>query len=120
MSFINTVSAPEQPISSAVTGSPDFVEPIYKPTADFPLYLINYKQAEHTHTRTFNNERNEFLFTTFPSAYADQPAPWPIVFPYVVDGGGYMPQLILLNSGEPSVMKLNFHGENGKPLAVVK
>jgi anaerobic selenocysteine-containing dehydrogenase len=32
------------------------VEPIYKPTSDFPLYLINFKQAEHTHSRTFNND----------------------------------------------------------------
>jgi len=35
---------------------PDYVEPIYNPTPDFPLYLINYKQAEHTHSRTFNND----------------------------------------------------------------
>ena len=35
---------------------PDYVEPAYKPTSEFPLYLINFKQAEHTHSRTFNND----------------------------------------------------------------
>ncbi|MBN9392287.1 MAG: molybdopterin-dependent oxidoreductase [Chloroflexi bacterium] len=27
----------------------------WQPTADFPLYLINWKEASHTHTRTQNN-----------------------------------------------------------------
>ncbi len=35
---------------------PEYVEPVYKPTPEFPLYLINFKQAEHTHSRTFNND----------------------------------------------------------------
>jgi len=47
----------EQMEKKGLNPLPDFVEPIYKPTADFPFYLVNYKQAEHTHSRTFNNER---------------------------------------------------------------
>jgi thiosulfate reductase/polysulfide reductase chain A len=35
---------------------PDYVEPVYKPTTGFPLYLVNFKQSEHTHSRTFNND----------------------------------------------------------------
>ena len=35
---------------------PEYVEPVYRPTPEFPLYLINFKQAEHTHSRTFNND----------------------------------------------------------------
>ena len=46
----------EQMAKKGLNPLPDFVEPIYKPTSDFPLYLINFKQAEHTHSRTFNND----------------------------------------------------------------
>jgi thiosulfate reductase/polysulfide reductase chain A len=46
----------EQMAKKELNPLPDFVEPIYKPTSDFPLYLINFKQAEHTHSRTFNND----------------------------------------------------------------
>ena len=38
------------------SGLPEFQEPEDKPTADFPLFLINFKQNEQTHSRTFNNE----------------------------------------------------------------
>ncbi|SPQ01977.1 Molybdopterin oxidoreductase, 4Fe-4S domain [Candidatus Sulfobium mesophilum] len=38
------------------TGLPEYSEPEDRPTADFPLYLINFKQNEHTHSRTFNND----------------------------------------------------------------
>jgi len=38
------------------SGLPEYEEPEDKPTADFPLYLVNFKQAEHTHSRTFNND----------------------------------------------------------------
>ncbi len=46
----------EQMEKKGLNPLPDYVEPIYKPTPDFPLYLINYKQAEHTHSRTFNSD----------------------------------------------------------------
>lgn len=46
----------EQMEKKGLNPLPDYVEPIYNPTPDFPLYLINYKQAEHTHSRTFNND----------------------------------------------------------------
>ena len=38
------------------SGLPMYQEPEDRPTSDFPLYLINFKQAEHTHSRTFNND----------------------------------------------------------------
>jgi len=47
----------EQMEKKGLNPLPDFVEPVYKPTPEFPLYLVNYKQAEHTHSRTFNNDR---------------------------------------------------------------
>jgi len=37
------------------SGLPEYHEPIDKPSKEYPLYLVNWKQAEHTHTRTFNN-----------------------------------------------------------------
>ncbi len=37
-------------------GLPEYQEPEDKPSSDFPLYLINFKQNEHTHSRTFNND----------------------------------------------------------------
>ncbi|MDA8240489.1 MAG: molybdopterin-dependent oxidoreductase [Nitrospiraceae bacterium] len=46
----------EQMEKKGLNPLPDYVEPIYKPTTEFPLYLVNYKQAEHTHSRTFNND----------------------------------------------------------------
>ncbi len=38
------------------SGIPEYSEPEDKPTSEFPLYLINFKQNEHTHSRTFNND----------------------------------------------------------------
>jgi thiosulfate reductase/polysulfide reductase chain A len=38
------------------SGLPEYSDPEDKPTSDFPLYLINFKQNEHTHSRTFNND----------------------------------------------------------------
>jgi len=46
----------EQMQKKGLNPLPDYVEPEYRPTAEFPLYLINFKQAEHTHSRTFNND----------------------------------------------------------------
>lgn len=34
---------------------PDYVPRSWLPTAEYPLYLINWKEATHTHTRTQNN-----------------------------------------------------------------
>jgi pseudomonalisin len=70
--------------------------------------------------RTLYNERNEFLFTTFPVAYEDQPAPSPIVFPEFADGGGYVTEFILLSAGGASATTLNFFSEDGNPIAVAK
>ena len=38
-----------------LSGLPEYSEPEDKPTSQFPLYLVNFKQNEHTHSRTFNN-----------------------------------------------------------------
>lgn len=38
------------------SGLPEYHEPEDAPTGKFPLYLVNFKQIEHTHSRTFNND----------------------------------------------------------------
>ncbi|MCL5024508.1 MAG: molybdopterin-dependent oxidoreductase [Nitrospirae bacterium] len=46
----------EQMEKKGLNSLPEYAEPTFKPTSDFPLYLVNFKQAEHTHSRTFNND----------------------------------------------------------------
>ncbi|MBF0618315.1 MAG: molybdopterin-dependent oxidoreductase, partial [Nitrospirae bacterium] len=38
-----------------LSGLPEYTEPEDSPTSEFPLYLVGYKQNQHTHSRTFNN-----------------------------------------------------------------
>ncbi len=68
--------------------------------------------------RSLYNERSDFLTATFPIADMTLPAPAPVIFPHVADAGGYMTQFILIGAGEESSVILNFHGEDGKPLAI--
>ena len=65
--------------------------------------------------RSLNNERNEFLMTTFPVADANAAAPSPIVFPQVVRGGGYATEFILISPGGASGATLHYFDENGAP-----
>jgi hypothetical protein len=60
-----------------------------------------------------NNERGDFLMTTFPIADMDQAAPSPIVFPQVVDGGGYITEFILICPGQGSGTVLDYYGDDG-------
>jgi hypothetical protein len=64
------------------------------------------------------NERGDFLLTTFPVADQQRPAPVPIVFPQIADGGRYVTQFILLSGFGPASTAINFYGVNGDPLAV--
>jgi hypothetical protein len=68
--------------------------------------------------RSLVNEQDEFLMTTFPIADANQPAPSPIVFPQIADGGGYATQFILISHAEAFNTTLSFYSEDGMPLAI--
>jgi subtilisin family serine protease len=68
--------------------------------------------------RTLYNERDDFLMTTFPVADLNQPAPAPIVFPQIADGGGYITQCILLSTGQESIATLKLLEENGQLITV--
>jgi hypothetical protein len=70
--------------------------------------------------RSLTNERNDFLMATFPVADMTASAPSPIVFPQIADGGGYSTQFLLIGAGETSTTTLNYHGEDGAPMAVGK
>jgi hypothetical protein len=70
--------------------------------------------------RSLNNERNDFLMTTFPIADANQTAPSPVMFPQIADGGGFVTEFILLNAGGTSKTTLSFFDNEGRQLAVGK
>jgi Leucine-rich repeat (LRR) protein len=68
--------------------------------------------------RSLLNERHDFLMTTFPIADANAQAPSPIVFPQVVDGGGYVTQFIFISPTAASTSILSFWDDTGAPLAI--
>lgn len=66
--------------------------------------------------RSLQNERGDFLMTTFPIAEVNKAAPAPIIFPQVADGGGYVTEFILLSAGGVAARTiLSFYDENGTP-----
>ncbi len=65
--------------------------------------------------RSLNNERKDFLMTTFPAADANQAAPSPIVFPQVADGGGYVTEFVLISAAYAADITLDYYDENGAP-----
>ena len=71
--------------------------------------------------RSLKNGRGDFLITTFPVADFNQPAPAPVVFPQIVDGGEYKTQFILLNTtGAASDTTLTLFGDNGSMFSLGK
>ncbi len=68
--------------------------------------------------QSLTNSRGDVLSTTFPIVDAGQPAPAPVVFPQIADGGGYLTRFVLLGAGAPSVAQLYFYDNDGKPLSV--
>ena len=70
--------------------------------------------------RSLNNVRDDFLLTTFPVADMTRPAPSPLIFPQIADGGGYQTQFILLSPTGAANTTLSFFADDGSPLAVGK
>jgi enterochelin esterase-like enzyme len=68
--------------------------------------------------RSLYNERNDFLLTAFPIADATQAAPYPIVFPHIADGGGYVTQFILLDPQGVTEASLNMYTDSGAQFAI--
>jgi thermitase len=93
-----------------VSGLPDDFTGVLSVTSTSPFVALTL--------RTLVNETDRFLMTTFPVADANQPAPAPVVFPQVADGGGYTTQCILLSGGQASVRTLSFIEENGDRIPI--
>ncbi|MDD5543415.1 MAG: hypothetical protein PHX83_09590, partial [Acidobacteriia bacterium] len=71
--------------------------------------------------RSLTNARGDVLLTTFPIADFNLPAPVPILFPQIADGGGFKTQIILLNTGATlQNVNITFLGDDGSPLSVSK
>ena len=70
--------------------------------------------------RSLVNSRGDFLLTTFPIADFNQPAPVPMIFPQIANGGGYMTEFILLSSGGGAIGILSFLDDRGSPLSIGK
>jgi hypothetical protein len=63
--------------------------------------------------RSLYNERDDFLITTFPIANGARTAPYPIVFPHIADGGGYVTQFILLDPQGVTEASLGLYDDRG-------
>lgn len=70
--------------------------------------------------RFLTNERNELIMMTLPVADLTRPAPSPVIFPHIADGGGFQTQLLLLAPPSPSLTVINFQDSNGQPLPVAE
>jgi hypothetical protein len=71
--------------------------------------------------RFLTNARGDFLLTTFPIADFNQPAPKPIVFPQIADGGGFKTEFIELSaSGAVTTLTLSLFGDNGATFSLGK
>jgi hypothetical protein len=62
------------------------------------------------------NERRDFLATIFPTADVNKPAPSPVVFPQVANGGGYVTEFILISASQAADTTLNYFDESGAPI----
>jgi hypothetical protein len=60
--------------------------------------------------RSLDNERHDFLMSTFPVADANRAAPVPILFPQLADGDGYATEFFLLSSEGASESTLSYLG----------
>ncbi|HYK88033.1 MAG TPA: PPC domain-containing protein, partial [Acidobacteriota bacterium] len=68
--------------------------------------------------RSLQNSRGDFLLTTMPVADLSQTQVTPLIFPQIVDGGGYQTQIILLGTAGSSTNTVNYLGNDGAPIIV--
>jgi hypothetical protein len=66
--------------------------------------------------RTLKNARGEFLLTTFPAPDVTTPAPSPIVFPRVADGGGLTTEFIFIPAKAAASVNVDFIPDAPAPL----
>lgn len=83
------------------------------------LDLSSTSQFVAVTLRALTNSRGDFLLTTFPIADALQSAPFPIIFPQIADGGGYVSQFIVLSAGGASITIIYLYNDRGNPMVLV-
>jgi hypothetical protein len=66
------------------------------------------------------NERDEFLMATFPVADMNKPSPAPIIFPQLVDGNGFVAEIIFLSGGQSCTLTTSYFDDAGAPLQIAK
>jgi YD repeat-containing protein len=66
--------------------------------------------------RALFNARGELLLTTVPIADLTRPAPSPLIFPHIADGGGFRTEFILLGPISAADGTLNLFAGDGSPL----
>jgi hypothetical protein len=64
--------------------------------------------------RTLTNDRGDVLLTTFPAPDVTVPAPTPIVFPQIADGGGFTTQFIFINASGAASVSVDLLRDDGK------
>jgi hypothetical protein len=68
--------------------------------------------------RLTTNSRNEALLTTLPVADQTRPAPSPVIFPQIADGGGYETELIFAGTANAATVVVRYFDSNGSPMPV--
>jgi hypothetical protein len=63
------------------------------------------------------NSRGDLLMTTFPVADQMRPAPSPVIFPHLADGGGFRTELILVGPQSAADTVVRLYDDGGQPLA---
>ena len=70
--------------------------------------------------RSLVNSRGDLLFATLPVADLRQPAPAPVVFPHIADGGGFKTELVLLGGAGPVSTDVLLFDDSGMPLSAMR
>jgi len=66
------------------------------------------------------NERGDFIFTTTPATNENAPAGSQLMFPHIVNGGGYSTQFIMFSGtpSQPTNGNLQIYSQTGSSLNV--
>jgi len=97
-------------VGQMISGLPDEFTGVLEISSPAPYVALTL--------RSLYNSRGDFLLTTLPIADLNEPAPSPIIFPQIADGGGYTTELILLSSGGSARTTINFLSNDGRPLSI--
>jgi YD repeat-containing protein len=99
-------------VDQLISGLPDGFTGVLDISSDQPFAALTL--------RSLINGRGDYLITTFPTADLTAPAPVPIVFPQIADGGGFITQFILISAGSQANATVGFWDDDGRPLPIGK